>query len=113
MPNRLACWNGNAKFGNPTRSTLDIVNDFHDFNYRFLITIEMKFQLRMLARLDDACNLKKVNLKRLKRYVQFLLCQMCWSKNTLEERNAPDQLLLGAADRHNRRKVFGTKAVKW
>jgi hypothetical protein len=49
---------------------------------------------------------------RKSRNVQFpfaLLCQMCWSKNTLEERDASDQLLLGAADRHNRRKVFRDK----
>ena len=79
---------------------LDILNGFQDFNRRFLVTTEMKFQFVMVARLDDACNFKKENLKRNVQFPFALLCQMCWSKNVLEERDAPDQILLGASDRN-------------
>ena len=77
---------------------LSILNGFDDFNRQFFVTTEMRFQFCMVARLDDACNLKKQDLKRNLQYPSSILCQMCWSKNVLEERDAPDQLLLGAAN---------------
>ena len=53
----------------------------------------------MVARLDDTCRLEEQDLKPNPQFPFTLLCRMCWSKNVLEERDAPDQILLGAMDR--------------
>ena len=52
----------------------------------------------MIARLDDACELKKMNLKPNSRYPDLLLARLNWSKNVREERDAPNRILIGAMD---------------
>ena len=53
----------------------------------------------MVARLDDTCRIEEQDLKPNPAFPFTLLCKMCWSKNVQEERDAPDQILLGAMDR--------------
>ena len=65
---------------------------------KFTASAFFLFQFHMIARLDDVA---KFHYRDLKPHVQFdfaLKSQMCWSKNVLEERDAPDQIILGAAD---------------
>jgi hypothetical protein len=54
-----------------------------------------KFQLHMVAHLEDTAHLEKKDIKQCPEFPFALLCQLCWSKNVREERDALDQLLLG------------------
>ena len=58
----------------------------------------MKFQYNLIAHIDDAANFETNNREPNEEFPFALLCQMCWSKNVLEECDAPDQNLLGAMD---------------
>ena len=69
------------------------------YNERFMAPTAMKFQFNMVARIDDTAHFQKEELKPNPRFDFTLLAQMCWSKNVLEERSAPDQILLGANNR--------------
>jgi hypothetical protein len=53
----------------------------------------------MVARVDNIANLKEEDLKPNLEFPFTLLCQMCWSKNVMEEADAPDQILIGLMDR--------------
>ena len=56
------------------------------------------FQLHLIARLDDVAMFLTEDITP---HSQFDFCpksKMCWSKNVLEERDAPDQIILGSVD---------------
>jgi hypothetical protein len=74
-------------------------NDLDGIEKKYMIPACCKFQYTMVARLDDTCRLEEQDLKPNPQFPFTLLCRMCWSKNVLEERDAPDQILLGAMDR--------------
>lgn len=75
------------------------LNTFADFKRRYLIPTVCKFQFALIARIDDTCNFKEVDLKPNPQFRRFsLLSRISWSKNIREERDAPDQILLGAMD---------------
>ena len=57
-----------------------------------------RFQYNMIGRVDDACKCKLEDLKPNPQHPCTLLASMCWSKNVMDERDAPDQILLGAMD---------------
>ena len=62
----------------------------------FLSTIFI-FQLCMIARIDDSAKLRHDDIKMNDQYPNFsILAKLCWSKNVSEERDAPDQILIGA-----------------
>jgi len=56
------------------------------------------FQYNMIGRVDDVANFKMEDLTPCVEYPFCLQSKMCWSKNVLDERDAPNQILLGAAD---------------
>ena len=59
----------------------------------------VRFQYNMIARIDDACQFLSENLKTNPEHPLYAaLSQLCWSKNVQEERDAPDQIILGAMD---------------
>jgi hypothetical protein len=59
----------------------------------------MKLQFHIIGRTDDITNIETADLRS---HSQFTDCAMqmkvSWSKNVLDERDCPDQLLLGAMD---------------
>jgi hypothetical protein len=79
--------------------TLSLLEESADIKRKYMVTTAAKFQYTMVARVDDTANFKEEDLKPNPQFDFTLLCQMCWSKNVLEERDAPDQILLGAMDR--------------
>lgn len=81
--------------------TIDILRSQDDPVRKYLIPAVCIFQYNMVARLDDTMQLKREDLKGNPDFKYTLLCQMCWSKNVHEERDAPDQLLLGSGDPHH------------
>ena len=64
-----------------------------------MVPAAVRFQYTMVARLDDTCQFKEEDLKSSPQFPFALVCRMCWSKNVLEERDAPDQIILGSMDR--------------
>jgi hypothetical protein len=78
--------------------TLRMLNESHDIKRKYMVPTAAKFQFCMVGRLDDTCRFEEVDLKPNLQFPFALLAKMCWSKNVMEERDAPDQILLGAMD---------------
>ena len=56
------------------------------------------FQFHMIGRLDDVFRFRSDDITRNIEFPFALKSKMRWSKNVLEERDAPDQIILGAMD---------------
>ena len=67
-----------------------------DLTPRYILSAYFIFQFHMIARLDDVMNFTVSDLTPNPEYPGTLKCKMCWSKNVVEERDAPDQIVLGA-----------------
>lgn len=63
-----------------------------------LISAVMNFQYSLIARIDDACHMEKEELKPHSRFDFALTVRLNWSKNVMEERDAPEQIILGSMD---------------
>jgi hypothetical protein len=71
-----------------------------DVEIRLFSSAIMRFQLSMIARIDDSAKLRVDNLKTNPQHIEFsILSKLCWSKNVQEERDAPDQILMGAMNK--------------
>ena len=79
-------------------STLSILNESRDLKKKYMVPTALRFQFHMVARLDDICRFEEVDLKPNPQFPFTLYAKMCWSKNVLEERDAPDQIVIGAMD---------------
>jgi len=75
---------------------LELLNSLECYKRRFVVSTAMKFQFAMIARIDDTSHFKKEDLKPNPQFGFTLLAQMMWSKNVMDERAAPNQLLFGA-----------------
>jgi hypothetical protein len=63
------------------------------------VPMMLKFQFHIIARTDDITNLETGDLRSHNKFGAFALqTKVSWSKNVMEERSCPDQILLGAAD---------------
>jgi hypothetical protein len=66
---------------------------------KFGIPAQMCFQFHLIARIDCVCQLQRSNLKSHERFtLQALKVKFNWSKNVLEEQDAPWQTVLGSID---------------
>ena len=52
----------------------------------------------MIARVDDISHSQLKNLNNSREFPFYLTMRLPWSKNIKEERDAPDQILVGAND---------------
>jgi hypothetical protein len=68
------------------------------FQSKYRWTTLKKLQFAIIGRVDDTCNLETRDLCGHGRYDFALSIKVKWSKNVLEERDCPDQALLGAND---------------
>ena len=57
-----------------------------------------KFQVHLIARIDDTAHLRFADLKVHPQFDFALTIKLRWTKNCNEERQAPDQIMLGAND---------------
>lgn len=78
---------------------IDLIEKHPDRQKRYFASAAFRFQYNMIGRIDDTCKCKVEDLKPNTQYLFTLLATMCWSKNVMDERDAPDQILLGAMDR--------------
>jgi hypothetical protein len=75
-------------------AALTILASKNSFQLKYRLTTMMKFQYHMIARADDLGHFEISDL----RSHSNLQIQVFWSKNVMEERKCPDQILLGSMD---------------
>jgi hypothetical protein len=87
------------------RKTLRILEDsrglpgVNHFDCASKMTAMMKLQFHIIGRTDDITNVETADLKSHEKFGDFALqMKVHWSKNVLDERDCPDQLLIGAMD---------------
>lgn len=69
-----------------------------DIKKKYMVSAAAKFQFHLIGRLDDTCRFEECDLKPNPQFPFALVAKMCWSKNVREERESPDQIVLGAMD---------------
>lgn len=67
-----------------------------DATMRYALPAFFKLQCHMISRVDDVAQLELKNVKANMQFPFSLLCQINWSKNVLEERDASDQIVFGS-----------------
>ena len=77
---------------------VSLCSEFRNPNIRYGIPALFKFAYHLIARLDDSCKFKNKNFKVNLRYPDTLIGRLRWSKNVHDERDAPNQILIGALD---------------
>jgi len=78
--------------------TIKLLETNHDIQLRYMVPASARFFYNMIARVDDTAEFKKEDLKPHTQFDFALQVKMCWSKNIREERESPDQILIGAND---------------
>ena len=63
---------------------------------KYSMSAYLIFQYNMIGRIDDVAHVYMENIKSSPVYPYALMVSVGWSKNVLEERDAPDQILVGA-----------------
>ena len=80
------------------QQVMDMLDAYEDFNRKYQFPCIFKFQFHLIARLDDACRLKKVNMKGSDMFDFIFLTKLNWSKNVHEERDCPYQVNIASMD---------------
>lgn len=83
------------------RAALKILSTNLSFQCRYRLTCMMKFQYHLITRSDDLGHFKTHDLKSHKDSMYRSFClevRVFWSKNVLEERDCPNQIILGSMD---------------
>lgn len=77
----------------------DTQNNVNYFDCASRLTAMLKLQFHIIARTDDICNLETADLKSHDKFSNTCLqLKVSWSKNVMEERQCPDQILIGSED---------------
>jgi len=66
---------------------------------RYLYSAFFRFQVHLIARVDDVSKIFVADLRPHLRFHFALVTKLCWSKNVMDERDCPNQIILGAKDR--------------
>jgi len=78
--------------------TLKKLKDSDDFVWRYALPALCSFQFHLIARIDDTCQFMLNELMVHDLFPFALRGRMRWSKNVLEERHCPSQIILGSND---------------
>ena len=68
------------------------------FNLHIRIPCILKFQVHLIARVDDAAHVLMSELRAHGSFDYTLQVCLRWTKNCLEERDAPEQIILCSSD---------------
>ncbi len=75
------------------------LNAFDDIHRKYMIPAACKFQFAMIGRVDDVCHFKEVDLNVNPLLPSCsLVARIRWSKNVMEERSSPRQMIFGSMD---------------
>ncbi len=77
---------------------LDYLKEDEDAMRKYGLPSLFVFQYNLIARIDDTCQFLVSNLTASSDFDFVLRSRLNWSKNVHEERDAPNQILLGAID---------------
>lgn len=81
------------------KKTLQLLHDSNGFNNNIKVPCMLKLQFHLIARTDDICNILSADLREHEQFGSFALqTKVAWSKNVNEERECPDQIILGCND---------------
>ena len=81
------------------KKTLELLNSSSSLAHRYKIPAMFKLQFHLIGRSDDICNLETKDLRENEEFPGFALqTKVAWSKNVNEERDCPDQIILGVND---------------
>ena len=81
------------------KKTLELLSNDNNNVYRIKIPTMLKLQFHLIGRTDDICNMETKDLREHEEFPDFALqTKVAWSKNVNEERDCPDQIILGAND---------------
>ena len=76
--------------------TLEKLQEHNDIKRKYMVPAAIKLQYSMVARVDDTAHFRADELKPNSRFDFALTARMAWSKNIMEERDSPDQILMGS-----------------
>ncbi|KUF81643.1 hypothetical protein AM588_10000277 [Phytophthora nicotianae] len=81
---------------------LNLLDQVHTGNgkgsLKYLVCAVLTMQWHLIARIDDMMKLKFDSFSCSIHHPGSLICQLRWSKNISEERDAPEQIVLGSMD---------------
>lgn len=81
------------------RMTLRMLESSTSMDKKAKYPTMLKTQFHIIGRADDICNLETNDLRSHPLFADFALSmKVSWSKNVMDERQCPDQLLVGAMD---------------
>ena len=75
---------------------LKIASKDSSFALKHLFPTVLKVQLHLIARIDDTVHVMMDEVKVHPQFEFSLTMRMRWTKNCLEERDAPEQIVLGS-----------------
>jgi len=65
----------------------------------YLYSAFFRFQVHLIARVDDVSKVYVMDIRPHPQFNFALVTKLCWSKNVMDERDCPDQIVLGAKER--------------
>ena len=80
------------------KKMLQVLRTFVDPIWKYALPALFSFQFHTVARIDDSCQFMMNKLVHHDQFPFALKARMRWSKNVLEERSAPPQILMGSND---------------
>ena len=80
-------------------SLIGMATNSETFNLQVRIPSILKFQVHLIARVDDAAHVLMNEVRAHGMFDYALRVRVRWTKNCLEERDAPEQIILGASDK--------------
>ena len=88
-----------ALYASEFENAIEKMESYSDDEIACFMSGCFKFQYNMIARVDDSAKFRSPDMKVFHQYPDYgIIARLCWSKNVLDERDAPDQVLFGAMD---------------
>lgn len=83
---------------NEFRKTLELLKSQDTFDHRYKYPTMCLWQYHLIGRIDDVVHFERNDPRGHPDFEFALRTRVRWSKNVMEERRCPDQILLGSAD---------------
>ena len=81
------------------RIIISILEQYESFQTKVHLPCIFKLQFHLIARIDDTCHIATEEIRAHTLFDFALRIRLRWTKNCLEERDAPEQIVLGSMDK--------------
>lgn len=89
-----------ALYASEFEQAMEMMEEFDNDEFATFLPAFFRFQLNMIARGDDSAKFHLPDINPFHSYPNYgIIGRLCWSKNVHEDRDAPNQVLVGAMDR--------------